>query len=109
MAGRDFVRKPWNVQVASVCGLYFVSIGEGDVYWVCGDLYVCDVCVILHEMSCGARVGNAHGDIFLGNVLAVDVVCLIGNRLGGAAIVCIDSFVVFAGVVASVVGGDRHV
>lgn len=109
MAGRYFVRKPWNVQVASVRGLYLVSIGEGDVDWVCGDLYVCDVCVVLHEMSCGARVGNSHGDSFWGNALIVGIMRLIGKRFGGAAIACIDSVIVIAGVVATVVGGDRHV
>ena len=91
-------------------GLYFVSIGEGDIDWVCGYLYVCDVCVVLHEMSCGARVGNSHGDIFWGNVPIVDIIRLLGKRLGGAAIACIDSvLVIIAGVVATVVGGDRHV
>ena len=56
MAGRDFVRQPWDVQVARMCGLDFVAIGEGDVDWMGGDFDVGDICVFLHEMSCGSRV-----------------------------------------------------
>ena len=77
--------QPWNVKVASMCGLQCGPVRERDCDGVCVHPEIDDWCSLHHEVACGTRV--ADGMLFV--AAGCSVGCHVGPVVGGVVIVIV--------------------